>query len=212
MDDWQFEVVVQARLQDFFISELLKGFIYRIFSAIVVLTIIALMTGCLAEREVGFRSYAAFLANQEGKPNVLPAILVEKIRGDYQIDFEQVRYFTNIDTVSGKVVTIGNKIYFPNRFLPSQAEHIRRMLHELRHVEQYRRDGQLFFQRYSVAAINSSLIAFGDGLTKGTFDSHADFEYEADALAAEKLVFAKVKPLCDDYICPGIAHERAKID
>lgn len=167
--------------------------------------LLATTSGCMVEREAGYRAYRAYLESQETSPQTIPSELIEKIQGSYAMPIEDVRFFTHMDTVSGNVVTMGKKIYFPRRMLFTQAEHVRRLLHELRHVEQYSRDGDLFFQRYSVAAVSASLNQMGEGLGRGVVDTHANFSYETDAKAAEAEVFMKIKPLlCDDKVCPGL--------
>jgi len=167
--------------------------------------LVLLMSGCMMEREAGYRAYRAYLEDQESAPRIVPSELIEKIQSSYSMPIEDVRFFTHIDTVSGNVVTMGKKIYFPRRMLFTQAEHVRRLLHELRHVEQYSRDGELFFQRYSVAAVSASMSQLGEGLSRGVVDTHANFSYETEAKAAEVDVFTKIKPLlCDDKICAGL--------
>ena len=180
----------------------ISGYI-KITARVLVLLAVLLASGCLP-MEVGYQGYKAFLASQETNARTIPSELIEKIQGSYSMPIEDVRIFTNIDTVSGNVVTMGNKIYFPRRMLMNQAGHVRRLLHELRHVEQYSRDGEFFFQKYVSAGATETISQIGEGLGRGSVDTHAHFSYESEAKLAEKEVFLKVKPLCDDKICVGL--------
>ena len=173
--------------------------------SMLVLIFLMSLNGCVVGREASFRLYRSFLEDQEADAEIIPTELIDKIQSSYSIPVSDVRYFTNIDTLSGNVVTIGKKIYFPNRMLMSQAEHVRRLLHELRHVEQYGRDGDLFFQRYTTAAVAGSLNQLAEGVGRGVIDTHANFKYEDEAKAAEVEVFKKIRPsLCDERVCAGL--------
>ena len=144
--------------------------------------------GCYAQREMGFQGYKAYLASQEGKANPLPQAFIDRAQASYGSSLGSVHFYTGIDTINGKVVTIGRKIYYPNNLDLTLPLHIKSLLHELKHVDQYSAMGDLFFQKYADQAITSS---FG----------HDDMEYEAEAIAASESVFGILKLHCPRNVC-----------
>jgi len=160
-------------------------------------------TGCLPGTKVssmaGVAGYRAWLERQEGEPERLTGAMITRLQPHFTTSLDQVRIHSGIDTISGKVVTFGKDIYFPSKFLMDDEAYLRRLLHEIKHVDQQSSDGLSFMPRYLTQAGSSNLASGINaiGITGvAIVDTHANWKYEAEARAAETEVFEKLNLPC----------------
>jgi hypothetical protein len=162
---------------------------------LVTLSVATLSSGCMATTYGGYLSYKKYLASQETHEESLPQATIDRLQPHFETNLSNVRIFSKVDTVSGKVVTIGRNIYFPSQFQLDQESYLRRLLHELKHVDQQEAEGDLFLSKYLGQGIAANIS------NNGVFDMHADWTFEKDARAAETIVFDKLKIPCHLGIC-----------
>ncbi|HEB80085.1 MAG TPA: DUF4157 domain-containing protein, partial [Rhodospirillales bacterium] len=95
----------------------------------------------------------------KGKMKALPGALTGVLRPHYpDVDFSKVRYAEGIDTIHGRAITIGERIYLPRKINLNNSKDLHWMLHELEHVAQYARHGDEsdFIAQYVEEALNVS--------------------------------------------------------
>ena len=175
---------------------------------VVVVGGVLLGAGCVPQREIGFRAYKAYLARQEGEAQRVPAALIGRVQDSYATDLADVRFFTDVDTISGKVVTIGDKIYYPSRLLLDQPQHIKSLLHELRHVDQYAAEGEWFFEKYATQVIFAGIGDSTNRTTFGVLHMHDDERLEEEARATADRVFDGMHLNCRNGTCRGLETPR----
>ena len=105
-------------------------------------------------------TYIGFLQNQAGN-NVyhLDDNLIAQIQQFYSVDLRNVLYATNINTIHGANVTIGNTIYFVKQMDFNDPNDGWTLYHELEHVVQYANRGGVdpFLAEYVLKATGSVL-------------------------------------------------------
>jgi hypothetical protein len=82
--------------------------------------------------------YIAFLSAQgAGKFQSFPADLINKIQPYYAVDLSTLVYATNINTIHGSNITVGNAIYFVRGMDFNNDDDLRLVFHEMEHAVQY---------------------------------------------------------------------------
>jgi uncharacterized membrane protein len=102
-----------------------------------------------------------------------------------EINLLQVRYATGINTMHGQAITIGNEIFFPSSVNTKFESGRALLLHELRHVVQYRRKGgqEAFISEYI-------LHAPGKVIEAKNFNVHDLIGTERDAISFSNRVMS----------------------
>lgn len=124
-------------------------------------------------------SYIADLRRQaSGNWKLLPDWVVSEFGNKYSIDLQQVRYATGINTWHGQAITIGYEILFPRALALSKRSDLEWLLHELEHVDQYRRKAgiEAFISEYL-------LHVSGEVIARQKFNVHDDVSVERDAIS-----------------------------
>ena len=123
--------------------------------------------------------YIAYLDSQgDGRYKSLSPQLKNALARQYPgVSLDSVRYATNIDTVHGQGITVGDKIFFPSNINPEgDFSDLHWLLHELEHVGQYRAHGGVepFLIKYLV---NGGIKM----ASNGSFNVHDSIGLEEDA-------------------------------
>ena len=146
---------------------------------------ISILLLCLASCGREEISYSAFLEGQVQKWNRLSPLHLERLSPHFEFDLDTVRYTENIETVSGFVITIDNRIYFPGKVNPHKFSVL---AHELEHVAQYKENPALFNEYYYA----ESIVSFGQTISSGKLsirEIHDNIELEQQAKEkAEKVM------------------------
>ena len=149
------------------------------------------LVGC-GNVTVSIKGYQAFLDSQVISFRKLPEAFAAGAQEHFRSDLSQVEFATGVDTLSGKVVTIGNRIYFPDQVRFNSRPHIVRMLHELEHVDQYQKLGKQFISKYSIQSLGSTSEMLAKG--KPRYKSiHDNIELEKEAIEKAELVLAQYR-------------------
>lgn len=123
--------------------------------------------------------YIGFLQNQAGN-NVyaLDENFIASIQRFYQVNLHAVRYATNINTIHGANITIGNTIFFVRNIDFNDENDAQLVYHELEHVVQYARRGGVepFLAEYILKA-GGSILRGGNSI-----DMHDNIDLERDAI------------------------------
>jgi hypothetical protein len=131
--------------------------------------------------------YISHLQHQaEGKWQKLPDILIGVIAGKYPgIDLHDIRYATEIDTIHGDHITLGNDIYFADKMDIWNVGGICILAHQLQHAAQAQAHG-------GVRPLLAEHIAKAAGsiIEKKSVNTHYDVDLEADAIAKSSEVIA----------------------
>jgi len=130
--------------------------------------------------------YIQYLQRQgNGRWQGIPQELTGRIRPFYpEINLNSVRFATNVNTLHGKAITIGNEIFFPwNLDLYNNANDQKLLFHELEHVVQYQRRGGVrpFLAEY-IAKIPGKVIS------QRSFQIHDQLDIEQAAIAKAEQV------------------------
>jgi Domain of unknown function (DUF4157) len=127
-------------------------------------------------------SYIASLQNQAGS-NLFPIdeSIIGAIQQFYSVDLHAVRYATNINTIHGANVTIGNTIYFVRNMNFGDPNDLWTLSHELEHVVQYATRGGIepFLAEYVLKA-GGSILRGGNSIY---MHDNIDLESAANAKA-----------------------------
>ena len=134
-------------------------------------------------------NYIGFLQNQAG--NNLYALdenFISSIQQFYPVNLHGVRYATNINTIHGANITIGNTIYFVGNIDLSDPNDAELVYHELEHVVQYSRRGGVepFLAEYILKS-GGSILRGGNSI-----DMHDNIDLERDAINKASQVAAAV--------------------
>jgi Domain of unknown function (DUF4157) len=124
-------------------------------------------------------NYIGFLQNQAGNNvQTLDEDFVARVQPFYPINLRNVRYATNINTIHGSNITIGNMIYFTNDIDLNDDDDAALTYHELQHVVQYARKGSVdaFMAQYVLQA-GGSVLRGGNSV-----DIHDNIGLENDAI------------------------------
>lgn len=129
----------------------------------------------------GLRQQAA------GKWQSFPSPFVATFKDDYpNIDLNQVRYATGINTIHGQAITFGYEIFFPSNVDISTHRDKKLMLHELQHTSQYAAKGG------EAAFISEYLLhATGQGISRQSVNIHDYIPVENDAIEKSRQVLEK---------------------
>ena len=133
-------------------------------------------------------SYIQSMENQaDGRWQGLPPDFIGQVQVFYPVNLSGVRYATNINTVHGNAITIGNEIFFPGDLDLSDDDDAHTMYHELQHVVQYARRGgvQAFLTEYV-------LKSGGQVISQGSINVHDSIDLEQEAIAKSDEVAARV--------------------
>jgi Domain of unknown function (DUF4157) len=152
---------------------------------------LANLSGCPAQilARIGYDAvrpildnYIAYLQNQAGN-NLFPIdeSIIGAIQQFYTIDLHAVRYATNINTIHGANVTIGNTIYFVRNMNFGDPNDLWTLAHELEHVVQYANRGGVepFLAEYVLKG-GGSLLKGGNSIY---MHDNIDLESAANAKA-----------------------------
>jgi hypothetical protein len=124
-------------------------------------------------------NYIGFLQNQVGK-NVqsLDEDFIADVQAFYPLDLHNVRYATNINTIHGASITIGNMIYCTHDIDLTDDDDAALAYHELQHVVQYARKGSVdsFMTEYVLNA-GGSILRGGNSV-----DIHDNIGLEREAI------------------------------
>jgi Domain of unknown function (DUF4157) len=124
--------------------------------------------------------YIGFLNNQVGSnARTLPDEFISPIQQFYSVNLRNVRYATNINTIHGSNITIGNMIYFVNDIDFNDSADAQLAYHELEHVVQYARRGGIepFLAEYILKA-GGSILRGGNSI-----DIHDNIDLERAAIS-----------------------------
>jgi hypothetical protein len=117
-------------------------------------------------------------ATSESKWKKLSQTLIDRYREHYSINLEEVRYAENINTkVENTAIAFPGEVFFPRLINPeNNQQDLHWILHELTHLEQYKRVGGLhpYLDQYS-----SDIVV--KVITRQTFSPHDLLEYEKEA-------------------------------
>lgn len=134
-------------------------------------------------------AYIASLRAQ-GTPHAFDQDFINRVQQYYPFDLTQVRYGTNIQTIHGSAITVGDQIFFPGGVNLQLWNDSFWMYHELQHVDQYRRRGGVepFMTEYVLKSAGG-LIDAGRNVINGNFSvnihDNLDLEQDAEAKAQE---------------------------
>ena len=94
----------------------------------------------------------------------------------YKQNMDLVSYYENVNTGHGAAITIGTEIFFPRSLNLNSIGDVWWMLHELEHVDQYKRAGSIenFLRGYFGDAVLTMIKNF-------TFNPHDNMQTEKDA-------------------------------
>lgn len=122
------------------------------------------------------REYFTYL-DRQARYKEIPSKLKRILSTKYStVNLSSVKYAENINTVHGKAITVGNKIYFPRRVDFNDYSDLYWLLHELEHVSQYQVHGgkEAFLVKYLI----NGALEIG---RNGSIDIHGSINLERDA-------------------------------
>lgn len=153
--------------------------------------------------------YIAFLRAQ-GTPYSFDQDFINRVQRYYPFDLTQVRYGTNIQTVHGAAITIGNQIFFPVGIDLQRWDDSLLMYHELQHVDQYRRRGGIepFMTEYVLKSAGGLIDVknYANGNFAVNVHDNLDLERDAESKAqqvAQGVVQAAQSTVRQPQIVPG---------
>mgnify|MGYP005842456161 CR=1 FL=1 len=158
-------------------SELKKIFALPVILFKAIRTGISALTGLVIGFIAGWIYYLFLKVINKGKKRMpLSASLKDKLQRFYpSVDFSKVRIIGNAGGIPwGKTaVTHGNYIFYREDFSEDNMKYYDLLLHELVHVEQYRKFGKgLFYILYGFQYLNSGLSYHGIELEREAFECH----------------------------------------
>ncbi len=117
-------------------------------------------------------------AATEGKWKKLSQRIIDTYQNHYQVDLSAMRYAENINTQQeNTAITFPGEVFFPRTIDPeNNAQDLHWLLHEMAHLDQYKRLGGLnqYLDQYS-----SDIVV--KIVTNRTFNVHDLLEYEKEA-------------------------------
>jgi hypothetical protein len=156
------------------------------------------MNGCPAQilATIGYdtvrpilENYIAYLRKQAWS-NLYPidGSIIGAMQRFYSVDLHAVRYATNINTIHGANITIGNTIYFTRNMNFGDRNDEWTLSHELEHVVQYANRGgvQPFLAEYVLKA-GGSILRGGNSIYM-----HDNIDLESAANAKANQVMAAI--------------------
>ncbi len=151
-------------------------------------------------------SYLQFLENQATENlKAIPDRLRGWLQPRYNVDLGSIHYAENIRTIHGQAVTAERHIYFPTSIDLNDCDHVKWLIHELQHCEQYRvMGGHANFIAKYVAQVAAELPALVQRLAQtGAFSS----EEAHDRLGLETEAMQKAAAI-GPGICAQVARGR----
>ena len=155
----------------------------------IISTLFALILAGCSQEEV---SYTAFLEAQVQKWHRLSSLQIERLAPHYDFELEEVRYAENIHTVSGFVVTLDSKMFFPGLVSRNKFSV---MAHELEHIAQYKRNPMLFNKYYYAESLISAAHTLASGEKLSVTAIHDNIKLEQQAKIKAQTVLESINSL-----------------
>jgi hypothetical protein len=128
--------------------------------------------------------YEGKLYNQAGNRwQRLDDDLISAVQKFYSIDLHAIRYVTNINTIHGMNMTLGNDIFFTSNMDPYNTDDAHLLFHEMEHSVQYAARGGVepFLSEYLAKSI-------GQVIARRSFSIHDDIDIENAAISKSNQV------------------------
>jgi len=158
------------------------------------------LAGCLPGNRANVEGYVQYLKSQNKHRERLPPLFKEGFQKDFSFDIDDIWYAERVETLTGQAVTIDRTIYYPGKVPVKGHDFVKSILHELIHVKQQEKYGQLFFEIYGAQAFLSTISAPLKGKVSIT-TIHDDVGMEKEALDLAVLMHSQVKLDCPRNNC-----------